>query len=331
MFAPDLVIRGRRVVTERGMRAAAIHVRHEKIVGVLDYDEVPEGCPVDDAGDAVVMPGLVDIPLHASTEIDVVRRAALAGGITTIVDAGACATRIVSAMPLAPRTSRSWWPRSYAAYLDALPKSLENDVVAAVLDGCRASRTRTHIVHLSSSDALAPLFHARAAQLPVSASTCPHYLYFAAEEIGGLGARFRCTPPIRGRENRELLWAAVANHLVPAVTAGERTPLELSLPVTWTAACGRGCTIEQLTQWMCRAPAQIAGLARKGRIDVGYDADLVVFRDAAEFTVERSTVRPARGALPYAGRRLRGVVERTYLGGAALFTRTLLDTAGGQG
>jgi dihydroorotase-like cyclic amidohydrolase len=325
MLGPDLVVRSRRVVAERGLRAAAIHIRHGKIVGVLDHDHVPGDCPVDDVGTAAVMPGVVDIRVDPNGDIDALTRAAAAGGVTTVVDASACATRIVRAALPPSKKSFSWWPRSYAAYLEAHPKSFETDAVAAVLDACRVSRTPTHLVQLSSSDALAPLFHARAAQVPVSASTCPHYLYFVAEEISGLGLRFRCVPPIRGRENRELLWAAVANGLVHAITSGGPTPVELSLPVTWTVAHGRGCTLEQLSRWMCWVPAQLAGLTRKGRIDVGYDADLVVFNPDEEFTAEETPGRNDRQALPYAGRRLRGVVERTYVGGAAIFTRRWLD------
>jgi allantoinase len=291
MVAPDLVVRSRRVVSERGTRAAAIHIKNGKIVGVLDFDDVPSGCPVDDVGDAAVLPGVVDIQVTASA--DAVTGTAGAGGVTTIVEAGACATRILHA---------------------------QDEAIAALRDAGQAFRTPTHILNLSSSDALAPLFHARAARLPVTAGTCPHYLYFAAEELPGWRARFRVTPSVPGRANRELLCAAVAHGLVHAVSSGGSTPVELSLPVTWTVAHGRGCTLDQLAQWMCRAPALIAGLTRKGRIDVGYDADLVVFWSDTEFTVKRWG--NDRHALPYVGRHLRGVVGRTYLRGVCrVFTQ----------
>ena len=93
MFLPDLVVRSHRVVTDGQTRPAAIHIRAGKIIGVLDFDDVPAGCPLDDAGDAVVMPGVVDTHVHVNEPgrtdwegFDTATRAAAAGGVTTIVD-----------------------------------------------------------------------------------------------------------------------------------------------------------------------------------------------------------------------------------------------------
>src|SRR5687768_2104485 len=93
MFLPDLVVRGSCVVTPEGTGAAAIHIGRGKILGILDFGDVPPGCPVVEAGRFVVMPGLVDTHVHVyapgSTKadgFDAVTRAAAAGGVTTIID-----------------------------------------------------------------------------------------------------------------------------------------------------------------------------------------------------------------------------------------------------
>src|SRR5262245_22244599 len=89
----DLVVRGSRVVTPEGERRAAIHVRNGVIEAVTGWSEVPPSCPVDEAGDLVVMPGLVDTHVHVNEPgrtdwegFETATRAAAAGGVTTLVD-----------------------------------------------------------------------------------------------------------------------------------------------------------------------------------------------------------------------------------------------------
>lgn len=90
---PDLVVRGKRVVTPEGEGAAAIHVRGGTITAITGYEETPTGVPVHDAGESVVIPGLVDTHVHVNelgrTEwegFSTATRAAAAGGVTTLIE-----------------------------------------------------------------------------------------------------------------------------------------------------------------------------------------------------------------------------------------------------
>ncbi|GAB3013622.1 allantoinase AllB [Streptomyces pseudoechinosporeus] len=90
----ELVLRSRRVITPEGTRAASVAVTAGKITGVLPYDaEVPPGARLEDFGDDVLLPGLVDTHVHVNdpgrTEWEgfwTATRAAAAGGITTLID-----------------------------------------------------------------------------------------------------------------------------------------------------------------------------------------------------------------------------------------------------
>ena len=89
----DLIIRGRNVVLPDGIGSRSIHVRDGVIDAVRDYDEVAADCELIDAGDAVVMPGLVDTHVHINSPgrtewegFESATRAAAAGGVTTLVD-----------------------------------------------------------------------------------------------------------------------------------------------------------------------------------------------------------------------------------------------------
>jgi len=69
---------------------------------------------------------------------------------------------------------------------------------------------------------------------------------------------------------------------------------------------------------MSTAPAQLAGLSRKGAIEVGRDADFAVVDPEATWTVDPSQLRHRHPLTPYAGMTLRGVVRETWLRGAPL-------------
>lgn len=231
-------------------------------------------------------------------------------------------------------------PRKYATYLATRPSGAEDDAVALLAQLCRQSGARVHVVHLSSSTALGEIERARAEGLPISAETCPHYLVFAAEDVPDGATEFKCAPPIRQRANRERLWKGLADGTIEMVVSdhspsppdrksrrtgdfltawGGISSLQFRLPAVWTEARERGLTIDRLAAWLCAAPARLAGLARKGTIAPGADADLVVWDPESSFEVRAETTYHRHGLTPYLGRTLRGVVEATFLRGEKIF------------
>jgi allantoinase len=96
MNNPDLIVRGNRVVTSdsNGEPApAAIHIHHGVITAIAQFNELPAGCPIHEAGDLIVMPGIVDTHVHINepgrTEWEgftTATRAAAAGGVTTLIE-----------------------------------------------------------------------------------------------------------------------------------------------------------------------------------------------------------------------------------------------------
>jgi len=96
--------------------------------------------------------------------------------------------------------------------------------------------------------------------------------------------------------------------------------MELSLAVVWTEASARGFGLRDLVAWLCEVPARLAGLsARKGAIEVGRDADLVIWDPEASFEVVPGMLHSRHPRTPYEGRKLRGRVERTYVRGRTAF------------
>jgi len=227
--------------------------------------------------------------------------------------------------------------RSYRRYLASRPGRWELDAIALMLDRCRKTGTRVHVVHLSCADALPLLREAKAEGLPVTVETCPHYLVLDAESIPDGDTRFKCAPPIRERENRDRLWQGLADGTIDFVATdhspcppelkrldegdfsrawGGIASVQFLLPVLWTEARSRGFGLADLERWVCSRPARFAGLGHyKGRIAVGYRADFVAWDPDAAFSIAPETIVYRHKITPYGGRAWRGAVQATWLAG----------------
>ena len=428
----SFVLRGERIVLPEGMRAAAIQVRGGRIEQVVDYNAVPAHVPVLEAGDLVVLPGLVDTHVHVNepgrTEwegFDSATRSAAAGGVTTIVDmplnsvpattsAAGFEAKLASArgrvhvdvgfwggvvpgnvveleglasrgvlgfkcflspsgvdefqhvaeadlceaMPVLARLGLPLLvhaelpallrqpdptkdPRDHATWLASRPPESERAAIAMLIDLASRFAARIHVVHLADGEAAPLLDAARDAGVPLTVETCPHYLTFAAEEIPARATAFKCAPPLRGRENRERLWKALASGSIDLVATdhspappalkhlddgdfisawGGIASIQLGLRAAWTGAASRDIPLERVVAWMAGAPAALAGLQhRKGSIAPGRDADLVLFDPAADSVVAAAALHHRHPVTPYAGMCLRGAVKTTILRGEVVY------------
>ncbi len=99
------------------------------------------------------------------------------------------------------------------------------------------------------------------------------------------------------------------------VAWGGISSLQLGLSAVWTEARKRGFTLLDVARWMCQAPARQTGMRRKGRIDIGYDADFSVFAPDDAFVVDVRRLHHKNAITPYHNRPLAGVVRSTWLRG----------------
>jgi allantoinase len=440
----NLVVRGRRVLTPQGERAAAIHIRDGVIAKISTSGDILPEHNVYDAGESVVIPGLVDTHVHINepgrTEWEGFRtatQAAAAGGVTTLIEmplnsipatttaaaycekAAAAASQLWvdvgfwgGVVPGNARELRPLWeagafgfkcflvpsgvdefahvtesdlrpallelaglgapllahaelpgpidaamqsraagsvPRKYATWLASRPHESEDQAISLLLRLSREFNARVHIVHLSSANSLAILTRAKSDRTSVTVETCPHYLTFTSEEIADGATEFKCAPPIRERQNRENLWAALGAGAIDMI-ASDHSPcppsmklrkegdfmgawggvasLQIGLPAVWTEACSRGYALTHVVRWMCEGPALLAGLQKqKGAIAVGRDADLVIFNSDANFRLDPARLYHRHKLTPYAGRELTGVVEATFVRGQKVFERGSFSAA----
>ncbi|WP_406498843.1 allantoinase AllB [Streptomyces sp. NBC_00846] len=235
-----------------------------------------------------------------------------------------------------PRRLASAAQRSGPAYADFLasrPRDAENTAIEGLIAHAGRMNARVHVLHLSSSDALPLIAAAKREGVRVTVESCPHFLTLTAEEVPDGATEFKCCPPIREAANQDALWEGLAAGTIDCIvsdhspcTADLKTPdfasawggissLQLGLPAIWTEARKRGHSLDDVVRWMSAAPAELAGLPRKGAIEAGRDADFAVLATDATFTVDPAELFHRNQVTAYAGKTLHGVVRSTWLRG----------------
>lgn len=234
--------------------------------------------------------------------------------------------------------SKNQLTHSFSDFLANRPCNMEDEAIKILIKLCKEFDTHIHIVHLSSAESLAQIRKAKSEGLNLTVETCPHYLYFNAENIPQEDARFKCTPPIRSKQNNEKLWEALEDGTIDMI-ASDHSPctydlkakifsdawggiasLQVSLPVVWTKAKKRGIGLNKISEWMSESTSKLVSLEKsKGKIEVGRYADFVVLNPDEKFIVEPDSLHHKNKISAYHHEELYGVVKATYVRGEKVY------------
>ena len=190
------------------------------------------------------------------------------------------------------------------------------------------------IAHVTSSGAASHVAAARERGEPVVAETCPQYLVLdetVYDPCGGFEvAKFVCSPPMRATEHREALWRALAAGSIQQVSSDHapfryhdqkttgrgnftRIPnglpgIETRLPLVFTEGVATGrISPQRFVELASTGPARIFGLyPRKGTLDEGADADIIVVDPEAESEIDAASLHSAVDYSPFQGMRVKG-------------------------
>ena len=201
-------------------------------------------------------------------------------------------------------------------------------------------RHRFHVLHVSTA-AEAELLAQK--NRFISAEACPHHLFFTVDDYDRLGTRVQMNPSIKTAADTAALWEALNNGAIQVIAtdhaphtleekaqAYPQSPsglpaVENSLALMLNEVHKGRCTLNQVVHWMCDAPARVWDMRGKGRIAVGYDADLVLIDLERTATIRDSEQVTKSRWSPWSGTSLTGWPLQTWVRGRVVYSQGQFD------
>ena len=210
----------------------------------------------------------------------------------------------------------------------------------------RSARARIHVLHVSTADEMA--FLARHKDL-ASVEVTPHHLTLSADDYPRLGTRLQMNPPIRDAAHRDALWAGVAGGIADILgsdhaphTLAEKakpypdspsgmTGVQTLVPIMLDHVAAGRLSLQRFVDMTSAGPARLFNIAGKGRMAVGYDADITVVDLKRRETIRDGWIASRSQWTPHDGRAVTGWPVGTVVRGRrVMWEGEILGGASGE-
>jgi allantoinase len=223
------------------------------------------------------------------------------------------------------------------------PAVVEATAVAALAELARVVGTPIHIAHVTSAQTVDVIRRAKRSGAPMTAETCPHYLFCTEDDLAAAGPFGKINPPIRHAEDRDALWEGLEDGTLDVVatdhapfTAAEKEAargdilaappghpgVEYLVPLIVGEALTGRMSIDRAVELISTRPARMFGMyPRKGVLAPGADADLTIYDPRSATTLRRGQGfgNAADCNLLYDGRTVQGHVHATLVAGKVVY------------
>ncbi len=234
----------------------------------------------------------------------------------------------------------------YAGREEEAPTALHSKIRSvesarkSVEDICALAKnagSRVHIAHISTEAELEVINAAREEGVEVTCEVGPHHLLLCEDDYDHLGNYARMNPPVRSRENIFAMWKGLkfgeidmiatdhAPHTIeekdePYIKAPSGVPeLDTLMPFLMNAVNDEGLTVAEVVKLCCERPAEVFAIKNKGKLEAGYDADIVIVDMDMEKKVVREDLFTKCGWSPYEGLKFKGWPVKVFVSGNLAF------------
>ena len=205
----------------------------------------------------------------------------------------------------------------------------------------REQRAIIHVLHVSTGEEIEFLAaHKDVASVEVT----PHHLTLSSDDYARLGTKLQMNPPVRETFHRDRIWRGLAEGVADILgsdhaphTLEEKakpypespsgmTGVQTLVPVMLDHVAAGRLTLERFVDLSSAGPARLFGIARKGRVAVGYDADFTIVDLKRQETITDDWIASRAGWTPYHGKQVTGWPVGTFVRGAKVMWQGELTT-----
>lgn len=236
------------------------------------------------------------------------------------------------------RTNAAKWASETDVAAHSKVRNHEAAVIATkrAIDLAQRHNHRFHVLHVSTADEIELIKNGGPL---ITSEVCPHHLFFNVDDYARLGSLIKMNPSIKNKTDNDQLWQALLDGVIDIV-ATDHAPhtmdekraaypkcpsglpaVENSLALMLNQVSKGLCSMEQVVKWMCSGPAAIWNIQNKGKIEVGYDADLTLVDLDLTQTIRNEDQETKCGWTPWDGDSLTGWPIATWVMGRKVFER----------
>jgi dihydroorotase len=194
----------------------------------------------------------------------------------------------------------------------------------------REARARVHVLHISTAEEIEFL---QSAKDVASCEATPHHLTLCADDYSRLGTKLQMNPPVRAAHHREAIWRGLEQGVIDVLgsdhaphTLTEKakpypdspsgmTGVQTLVPIMLDHVANNRLSLQRFVDLTSAGPQRLFGIATKGRIAAGYDADFTVVDLKRRATISDSWIASRCGWTPYDGKGVTGWPIGTFVRG----------------
>lgn len=208
----------------------------------------------------------------------------------------------------------------------------EGEMVQKAIDFARKYNKKLYLCHISQESELELVREARKDYKEIYVEVTPHHLFLNLEDQS---QRLRMKPELKPQTDVDAMWKAIEEGMIDTLgtdhaphTLEEKDAkvtfgipgIETAMPLMLDAVNSGRLSLAKLVDMYSTKPAEIFNLKGKGRLEVGYDADIIIVDMKKKYTLKNEEVVSRCGWTPFDGREVKGRVETTVVNGSVIYS-----------